>query len=112
MKAPQLSVVLFVCTVGVAAETGKSPYGVLVDAPGAAITYGFCSPCHSERIIAQQGLSREGWDELLDWMTEEHGMADPPDVIREPMLNYLATYYGVDRPHFPAGKRKSVTVGQ
>ena len=83
-----------------ALASADSPYGVLVDEDGAAETYGVCIACHSEQIIAQQGLSRADWDELLDWMVEEQGMADIQGPIRERILDYLAQHYGEDRPNY------------
>jgi hypothetical protein len=75
--------------------------GRLHVAPGAQITHDNCIACHSEMIIAQQGQDREGWDEILDWMVEEMGMAELIEEDRELILDYLATHYGPDRPHFP-----------
>jgi cytochrome c len=75
--------------------------GTFHPAPGAQITYDLCTACHSEMIIAQQGQTREGWDEILVWMVEEMGMAELMEEEREQVLDYLATYYNPDRPHFP-----------
>ena len=75
--------------------------GVLVAAAGAEETHAYCTVCHSERIVAQQGLTRSDWEELLEQMVEEHGM----NPIVEPdlglVLDYLAANYGPDRPNFP-----------
>ena len=51
-------------------------------------------------IIAQQGQTREGWDEILVWMVEEMGMAELLEEEREQVLDYLATYYNPDRPYY------------
>ena len=76
--------------------------GVLVAEEGAEETYAYCGvACHSERLVAQQGLTREGWEEVLEFMIEEQGMApiEGPDYDR--VLGYLSTHYGPDRPNFP-----------
>lgn len=54
-----------------------------------------CSGCHSLKLVQQQGLSRHRWEEILDWMVEEQGMAplDPPE--HELVVNYLVTHYGL-----------------
>ena len=58
--------------------------------------YYACGACHSLRLVQQQGLSRERWDELLAWMVEEQGMAELPAAERELVLDYLAEHYGPD----------------
>lgn len=75
--------------------------GVLVPGEGAVETHVYCTACHSERIVAQQGLTRADWEELLEQMVEENGMTpiEEPDLGR--VLAYLATHYGPDRPNFP-----------
>lgn len=73
--------------------------GRLYEAPGAQITYDYCTACHSEMIIAQQGQDRDGWDEILVWMVEDMGMAELIEEDRNQILDYLAEYYGEDRPH-------------
>ena len=78
-----------------------SEFGVLVDGVGAETTYYTCSACHSERIVAQQGLSRSGWADMLDWMIEEQGMFEIEEPERTEILDDLETNYNVDRPNFP-----------
>jgi hypothetical protein len=56
-----------------------------------------CGPCHSLRLVTQQGLSRDRWDELLDWMVAKQAMPKPDDGERRLMLDYLAEFYGPDR---------------
>lgn len=75
--------------------------GILVAGDGAAETYAFCIPCHSERLVAQQGLTRQGWEEVIELMMEEHGMAPIRSPYLERVLAYLSTHYGPDRPNFP-----------
>ena len=75
--------------------------GVMVAAPGASETFDACTPCHSERIVAQQGLTREQWDELFDWMVAEQEMEPITGNARAVILDYLAEHYGPDRPNFP-----------
>ena len=75
--------------------------GVLVAGEGAEETHAYCTACHSERIVAQQGLTRADWEELLEQMVEEHGMnpIGEPDLGR--IIAYLSAHYGPDRPNFP-----------
>ncbi|WP_025898398.1 hypothetical protein [Sneathiella glossodoripedis] len=92
---------LFLAFGSPAAVGEESEYGVLVDKPGAEETYIYCAACHSEKIVAQQGLTRKDWEEVLVWMVEEQEM----EPIEEPdysiILDYLAKHYNVDRPNFP-----------
>ena len=76
-------------------------FGVMVAAPGASETFDACTSCHSERIVAQQGLTRDQWDELLNWMVEEQEMEPIEGDARATILDYLGAHYGPDRPNFP-----------
>ena len=86
---------------GSAHEPVEANYGILVPAEGADAAHAYCTVCHSERIVAQQGLTRNGWQEVLEFMTDEYGMPPigAPDFDR--VINYLSTHYGPDRPNFP-----------
>lgn len=101
---PLLRATMIAATCALAALTARADegeYGVLHVAPGVEETYYACTACHSEMIVAQQGLSRPHWDELLDWMVEEQGMNELDPEERETILDYLAEHYGEDRPNFP-----------
>ena len=92
-------------TDGIAAD-GPRPdrppvLGVLVAAEGAEETHAYCTACHSERIVAQQGLTGTDWEELLEQMVEENGMDPIEEPDRGRILAYLEAHYGPDRPNFP-----------
>jgi len=76
-------------------------FGLMVRAPGASETFDACTPCHSERIVVQQGLKREQWDELMVWMVEEHEMEPIDEDVLTIIIDYLSEHYGPDRPNFP-----------
>jgi cytochrome c len=76
-------------------------FGVLKVAPGVEETYYNCTACHSELLVAQQGLTRERWADLLVWMREEQGMHEIPKDELNTILDYLAEHYNTDRPNFP-----------
>ena len=58
--------------------------------PGRDETFGLCAACHAYRIVSNQGLSRERWDETLTWMTERHNMPPLEGDDRKVILDYLA----------------------
>jgi hypothetical protein len=63
------------------------------DGPNREDAFYFCTACHSFKIVAQQGMSRERWDESLTWMTERHNMPQVHGQEREKLLDYLATAF-------------------
>ena len=56
-------------------------------------TFYFCTACHGFKIIAQQGMSRERWNETLNIMVTRHNMVDVQGEQRDQMLDYLATAF-------------------
>lgn len=92
---------LFIEAGGSAAMAEEAEFGVLRLAPGAEDTYYACVACHSERLVAQQGLSRDGWKEVLQQMVEEHGMTEIEEPELGVILDYLAKHYNPERPNFP-----------
>ena len=82
------------------AASGAPDYGVLVAAAGVAETFAYCDACHSVRLVAQQGLDREDWIEMLEWMLDEQGMAEIEEPDLSAVLDYLTTNYNIDRPNF------------
>jgi len=84
--------------------TGEAParttvevddYAGLPEGLGREEVFYTCQACHSLKMVTQQGLSHEGWDETLDWMVEEQGMDELDDSTRKLILDYLATYFNV-----------------
>lgn len=60
------------------------------DGPNREDTFYFCTACHSFKIVAAQGQSRERWNDTLDFMVARHKMVDMQGDQREKMLDYLA----------------------
>ncbi len=83
------------------AARAEAEFGLLKDAAGVEAVYYNCTACHSERLIAQQGLSRAHWADLMDWMWDEMGMHEIPDDEVDTILDYLAAHYNEDRPNYP-----------
>lgn len=66
----------------------------LPGAPGREEVVAYCAACHSLKLVVQQGLDRERWDELLVWMVKEHGMPELDPSDRKLVLDYLAEHVG------------------
>ncbi|MCS7267368.1 MAG: hypothetical protein NZ704_04840 [Geminicoccaceae bacterium] len=64
------------------------------EGPNRELVAHFCSACHSGRIVANQRMNRQRWDEALSWMTERHGMPPLEGEYREMFLDYLAQAFG------------------
>jgi hypothetical protein len=94
-----------VAGLGLAALAGLAPValaqedlGGLPAGPGQEETYYACNACHSIRLVTQQRLSRDRWDEILDEMVEKQGMPPLPDGERAAVLGYLAEHLNPDVP--------------
>lgn len=57
--------------------------------PGREQTFYACVACHGFKIVAQQGQSRQQWDDTLNWMTERHKMPPVEGDLRKTVLDYL-----------------------
>jgi hypothetical protein len=73
------------------------------DLPGRDETFAFCTGCHNFKLVAAQGMTREGWDETLNWMTERQGMADIQGEPRDIVLDYLAKAFPAQKRTQPGG---------
>jgi hypothetical protein len=70
----------------------------LPDGPGRDETFGMCTACHAYRLVSNQGMTRDRWDETLTWMTERHGMPDIQGEDRDLILDYLASHHPPKAP--------------
>jgi hypothetical protein len=60
-------------------------------------TFYLCGPCHSLKLVTQQGLTRDSWEEVMDYMVAEQAMAPLESTDRKLIVDYLAKFYGADR---------------
>ncbi len=68
-------------------------------------TFYLCAPCHSLKLVTQQGLSARRWDEAIDWMVAEQEMPPLDTDDRKLIVDYLSRFYGEDRKA-RGGKRR------
>ncbi len=99
-KAGFAALGVMVCIGYQGAKAEPMPWDDLPPGKGRELTYASCSGCHSMMLVQQQGLSREAWEDTLDWMVAEQGMPEPPPVLREQILDYLAQVFSPERPYF------------
>lgn len=59
-----------------------------------------CTACHSTAIILQNRMPRKQWDQTLTWMQEKQGLWELGPGLRKTILDYLATYQGIEKPPF------------
>lgn len=77
---------------------GAKDFGGLPEGTGRETVFNRCAVCHSIRTVTQQRLSRSVWEQTLDWMVEEQGMASLDQRTRETILDYLSKHYGHEPP--------------
>jgi mono/diheme cytochrome c family protein len=56
-------------------------------------TFYTCTACHNFKLVAQQGMNRRQWEEILVMMNEKHGMPALEAKDRETVLTYLEAAY-------------------
>jgi hypothetical protein len=77
--------------------------------PGRDDTFYFCTACHNFKLVAQQGMDRQRWDDTLHWMTERHNMPKLEGKDRETILNYLEAAFGQNTNAAPGGWQNPFT---
>ena len=61
--------------------------------PGRDDAFYACTACHGFKLVAQQGMTRDQWDDSLNWMTTRHGMNRIEGDDRKLILDYLEQHY-------------------
>ncbi|MGQ7846096.1 hypothetical protein ACUNV4_16555 [Granulosicoccus sp. 3-233] len=88
-------------------QAQDDPFGAnWPEGEGRNLTGAWCGGCHSLNLVTQQGLTRDGWDVLLDWMSEKQKMPPLQGEQRDTVLDYLAANFGIDHN---GGERTSIT---
>lgn len=68
-------------------------------APGADLVQAHCSGCHSLALVAQNRMTRQGWQETIRWMQEKQGLWDLGSA-EQAILDYLEQNYGLVEPRW------------
>jgi hypothetical protein len=89
-----LAALLLTAAFPVGAQEIQEEPSVLPEGPGRDEVFYLCTACHSSRLVRNQAMSRERWDETLSWMTERHGMPALEGDERALFLDYLTAHFG------------------
>lgn len=81
-----------------AIEHGTEDETVLPEGEGRHEVFAYCTVCHNTSPLRRTRLTREGWDGLMDWMTERHGMNPLHGEFRDLIVGYLAQHFGAQQP--------------
>ncbi len=65
----------------------------LIIADNWELVKGNCTGCHSARKFLQQRLSRERWQEVIQWMQKNQGLWQFDSDTKNKILDYLEAYY-------------------
>ncbi|WP_034888647.1 hypothetical protein [Gillisia sp. Hel_I_29] len=76
----------------------------LVDGVGLMAVVNNCTNCHSAKLVTQNKMSAERWNETIKWMQETQNLWDLGDN-QEIIVNYLVTNYPVTEK----GRRENLT---
>lgn len=66
-----------------------------------------CTECHEARIIVQQRLNKAAWTKEVDKMIKWGALVEPED--HDPLIDYLSTNFGVDKPEYVADRTTSAS---
>ena len=77
-----------------AASDGSDKYFGLPEEAGRKEVMTFCGTCHSLKLVAQEGLTRAQWAEVLVSMYEDHAMEPLGDEDAKLVLDYLGRHVG------------------
>jgi len=64
----------------------------LIEAEGMFLVVNNCTNCHSAKLVTQNRMNTERWNETIKWMQETQGLWDLGDS-QEIIVNYLVTNY-------------------
>ena len=74
--------------------------------PGRDETFYACTACHGFRLVAQQRMSRQLWDDSIDSMAKRHNMPPLESNHRKIVLDYLTTTFAPRARPNPFSKMK------
>lgn len=92
LAAGALGLLLVLASAAPAWAQEESPED-LPEGKGREETFYGCTACHGFALVRQQGMTRERWNETIDYMMSRHNMPEPDAADRELMLDYLAAKF-------------------
>ena len=74
-------------------KTLDAASGLVID-DGWDLTNAHCAACHSARLVTQNRMDRQGWEDTIRLMQVEHGLWDL-GAAETSIIDYLSRHYGL-----------------
>jgi competence protein ComEA len=87
MKITTLFAALAVCC----AMPAPAPPKQLPDGPGKDVVERVCSACHGAEIVMGKGLTKDGWNQVVDDMVQRGAQGSDDDFAQ--IVDYLAAHF-------------------
>lgn len=84
---------------GIHVQTG------LAYAPGFDLVKANCTVCHSAKLVTQNRATKEGWEQMIQWMQATQGLWDLGEN-KDRIIDYLATNYAPEEK----GRRENLNM--
>ena len=78
------------------ALAGEDKYHGFPFGKGQALVADTCTACHSSKLVLQNRMSRDNWNETITWMQEKQGLWELTVEERTTILDYLSTVLGTE----------------
>ena len=90
---PLVSVLAAPCTSLAEDQPRDQASGFVID-DGWKLTNAHCAACHSAKLVTQNRMDRDGWEDTIRLMQAEHGLWDL-GAAETVIIEYLALHYGL-----------------
>ncbi len=64
----------------------------LIEAEGLMLVVNNCTNCHSSKLVIQNRMNEDGWNQTIKWMQETQNLWDLGEN-QKPIVDYLVTNY-------------------
>jgi hypothetical protein len=66
-----------------------------------------CTNCHSSKLVIQNRMNRQGWQDTIRWMQKKHSLWSLGE-FETPILDYLENHYNI--PAKVTFRRKNLQI--
>ena len=77
----------------------QSDIDLLPEDPRKILVIKNCIMCHSAKLIAQNSMSKDAWQNIILYMQEKHNLRQLPPGDEQKIVSYLSQYFSPKVSH-------------